>query len=243
MSILFLLLFQQPAKPSDAIADIEFNRFPLEPWLVLRAPAAGQGARCAIVLRNRDGNIDIDSFSRDCDQVIAENAWYPVTTSLVTDIERLLSSTNAAVGPITLKQYLHLARSESPRVIFDEAFETIVPTPSTEVVTPAHPFKGTLYPYQVTGVRWIRLLANEELGGILGDEMGLGKTVQVIAALTEDSAARPNLIVAPATLLENWRREFVKFAPSMKVAVHRGGGRTGFPSMIRPCAIWPSSRW
>jgi SNF2 family DNA or RNA helicase len=221
------------SQPSEAITDIEFNRFPLEPWLVLRAPAAGQGARCSIVLRNRDGNIDVDSFQRDCDQAIAENAWYPVATSLFTDIDQLLSKSNSAIGPITLKQYLILARSESPRVIFEEASEAIVPTPPVEVITPAHQFKGTLYPYQIAGVRWIGVLANEELGGILGDEMGLGKTVQVIAALTEDSTARPNLIVAPATLLENWRREFVKFAPGMKVAVHRGGGRTGFPSALR----------
>jgi SNF2 family DNA or RNA helicase len=221
------------SKPSEAIADIEFNRFPLEPWLVLRAPAAGQGARCAIVLRSRDGNIDIESFPHDGDQILAENGWYPVATSLLSEIDLLLSDSKAATGPITLKQYLHLARSASPRLIFAEVFEAIAPASPVDVATAAHQFKGTLYAYQVTGVRWIQLLANEELGGILGDEMGLGKTVQVIAALTNDTAARPNLIVAPATLLENWRREFVKFAPGMKVAVHRGGGRTGFPSMLR----------
>jgi SNF2 family DNA or RNA helicase len=149
------------------------------------------------------------------------------------DVDGLLSENAVAAGPITLRQYLQVARSGSPRVVFEEAPEVTPPKPQDEVWAPTAGFKGTLYPYQQVGVRWIRLLADEELGGILGDEMGLGKTVQVIAALTDQAAVCPNLVVAPATLLENWRREFVKFAPGLKVAVHRGGGRTGFPSVLR----------
>ena len=220
------------SKPSESITGIELNRFPLEPWLVLRAPAAGQGARCDIVLRSRDDSVGVESFMRDSDQVVVGNGWYPVATSLLTEIDSLLSDNGAVAGPITLKQYLLLARSESPRVLFERPVDAAAVEARAEVAASVA-FKGILYPYQRTGVRWVRLLAAEELGGILGDEMGLGKTVQVIAALAEDTSARPNLIIAPATLLENWRREFVKFAPDLKVAVHRGGSRTGFPSMLR----------
>jgi SNF2 family DNA or RNA helicase len=220
-------------KPSDSLSGIEFSRFPLEPWLVLREPASGFGASCQIVLRSRDDRVTLRSFERDVDQVLVGNSWYPVAMSLLPEIDSLLRDNDAALGPITLRQYLKIARTPSPRIIF-EHYESAKPQQPVKVVgARAAVFRGTLYPYQATGVRWIKALANEELGGILGDEMGLGKTVQVIAAIAEQSDARPNLVVAPATLLENWRREIAKFAPSFKVAVHRGSQRSGFPSVLR----------
>mgnify|MGYP001206757698 CR=1 FL=1 len=76
------------------------------------------------------------------------------------------------------------------------------------------------------------MIASEGLGCILADEMGLGKTLQVISlAVSEIQAGRSRiLIIAPATLLENWRREFLKFAPLTKTLVHRGAERTAFKS-------------
>ena len=220
-------------KPSDVIPEIGFNRFPLEPWIVLRPPAPGQSAECSIVLRSSDGGIDVEPLAHGADQIVIGRSWYPVATELLSEVDALLAESGVAAGPITLRNYLKLARSSSPRVLFAETTKI---APADIEAAPAAPsvlFNGTLYPYQAIGVRWITLLANEELGGILGDEMGLGKTIQVIAALTQRVGAVPNLVVAPATLLENWRREFVKFAPALNVAVHRGGGRTGFPSVLR----------
>ena len=55
--------------------------------------------------------------------------------------------------------------------------------------------------------------------------MGLGKTIQVLALLLlaqrdgADAAARPSLIVAPASLLANWAGEIEKFAPGLKAAI------------------------
>jgi SNF2 family DNA or RNA helicase len=220
------------SKPSESIREVEFRRFPLEPWLVLRAPASGGSASCDIILRDAEKDISIDSIPRDRDQVIVDNVWYAVATSLLLQIDGLLASCGAAPGPIKLRQFLQLAALDFERVLFEKPSQSSV---VESLVGPAAsaPFEGVLYPYQITGVRWIRFLANEGLGGILGDEMGLGKTVQVIAALSEEAGSRPNLIVAPATILENWRREFVRFAPDLKVAVHRGAGRTGFPSSLR----------
>jgi DNA excision repair protein ERCC-6 len=45
---------------------------------------------------------------------------------------------------------------------------------------------------------------------IIGDEMGLGKTVQVAAflcALEHSGLYQPTLILCPATMLRQWRRE------------------------------------
>ena len=220
-------------KPSEVVLGIDFNRFPLEPWIVLRPPSAGQSAECCIVLRSSDGRVDVESLAGNADQAVIGDSWYPIATELMREIDLLLAESGAAAGPITLRNYLKLARSSSPRVLFEEVTEIVPAAIKADTAAPSALFKGTLYPYQAIGVRWITLLANEELGGILGDEMGLGKTIQVIAALTQRVGAVPNLVVAPATLLENWRREFVKFAPDLKVTVHRGDGRTGFPSVLR----------
>lgn len=65
--------------------------------------------------------------------------------------------------------------------------------------------------------------------------MGLGKTLQIITLITQHiNQGKQFLIVAPVTLLENWRREFQKFAPAVKVLVHHGSTRTGFYKNFLP---------
>ena len=111
---------------------------------------------------------------------------------------------------------------------------------------PAHPpprafpgLAGELRPYQARGVAWLRFLTDHGFGALLADDMGLGKTIQVIAWLLSARPAPtttpnnrtiehfsnspvPALVVAPLTLLANWRHEFAKFAPGLKVYVHQG---------------------
>ena len=87
-----------------------------------------------------------------------------------------------------------------------------------------------LRPYQRIGVAWLWHLYRNELGGVLADEMGLGKTVQALALLAALRAAEPPtpgaaLVVCPATLMENWRREAERFTPGLRAVVHHGGDR------------------
>ena len=88
-------------------------------------------------------------------------------------------------------------------------------------------FTGTLREYQVEGVKWMRELTNSGFNVILADEMGLGKTVQTLALLA--SKKRLNdptaLIICPASLLENWKRECQKFIPSFRVIALSGTKR------------------
>jgi SNF2 family DNA or RNA helicase len=61
--------------------------------------------------------------------------------------------------------------------------------------------------------------------------MGLGKTVQTIGWMLGQAEVRPFLVVAPLTLLPNWRHELGRFAPGLRVYVHQGETRhmqTGF---------------
>jgi len=90
---------------------------------------------------------------------------------------------------------------------------------------------GRLRPYQLLGVRWMDALVQANRGGVLGDEMGLGKTVQSIALVMMLLARRksadrsPVLIVCPKSLTGNWRAEFERFAPHLKVVISQGSGR------------------
>ena len=82
---------------------------------------------------------------------------------------------------------------------------------------------GTLRPYQRAGVQWLHLLSGLGLGACLADDMGLGKTIQVLALLLaqqrQGAVRRPNLLVAPASLLANWAAEIEKFAPDLNATI------------------------
>ncbi|KAJ7072272.1 SNF2 family N-terminal domain-containing protein [Mycena amicta] len=80
--------------------------------------------------------------------------------------------------------------------------------------------------YQLLGVNWLNLLYTSELSCILADEMGLGKTIQVIsffAHLKAQGNKGPHLIVVPSSTLENWCREFARFAPSIAIQTYYAG--------------------
>ena len=65
-------------------------------------------------------------------------------------------------------------------------------------------------------------LHHNGLNGILADEMGLGKTLQTISFLAylkhHLDITGPHLVVVPKSTLQNWAREFAKWAPDFNVA-------------------------
>ena len=91
--------------------------------------------------------------------------------------------------------------------------------------------RAELRDYQREGLAWLQFLREYELGGVLADDMGLGKTVQTLAHLLTEKAAgrldRPALVVAPTSLVVNWRREAERFAPDLRVLVLHGPDRKG----------------
>ncbi|MDT8409750.1 MAG: DEAD/DEAH box helicase, partial [Wenzhouxiangellaceae bacterium] len=91
-------------------------------------------------------------------------------------------------------------------------------------------FKGQLREYQQHGLGWLQFLREHQFGGILADDMGLGKTVQTLAHLAVEKRAgrmqSPSLIIAPTSLMGNWRREASLFTPGLKVLVLHGPERS-----------------
>lgn len=80
--------------------------------------------------------------------------------------------------------------------------------------------QATLRSYQVDGIGWLERLRYMHLNGILADDMGLGKTLQAITAITQNKIDNPkalSIIVCPTSLVHNWKEEFAKFNPNLKV--------------------------
>ncbi|ORY68393.1 putative DNA repair and recombination protein RAD26 [Pseudomassariella vexata] len=85
-----------------------------------------------------------------------------------------------------------------------------------------------LFDYQKTGVQWLAELYNQKVGGIIGDEMGLGKTVQLISFVAALHYSRmldkPVIVVAPATVLQQWVNEFHRWWPPLRVSILHSSG-------------------
>jgi superfamily II DNA or RNA helicase len=97
---------------------------------------------------------------------------------------------------------------------------------SIRPVPPPAGLQTSLRAYQQEGLNWLQFLREFNLAGILADDMGLGKTVQALAHLLEEKnsgrADRPSLVIAPTSLMTNWRQETERFAPALNLLVLHG---------------------
>lgn len=107
--------------------------------------------------------------------------------------------------------------------------------------------KAKLRSYQEEGVKWLIAHYNNNLGACLADDMGLGKTLQTLALLTyvKENLQSTNainsfdlfsevssnqeplkaLIIAPSSLIFNWKNESRKFTPFLKSIAYVGNDR------------------
>jgi hypothetical protein len=88
--------------------------------------------------------------------------------------------------------------------------------------------KADMRPYQKDGFDFLAHLTRIKLGGILADDMGLGKTLQTLTWLgwlkeRNTKNPKPSLVICPASVLHNWRREANRFTPNLKVLVLESG--------------------
>ena len=118
--------------------------------------------------------------------------------------------TRRAAGDLRTSLVARLRRVLAP------SMESLLLGPDAALIWP-----GDLMPFQKDGVR--ALVNSERL--LLADDMGLGKTLQAIAAariLCAQRAIDAILVVAPASLLDQWRRELEKWAPELRAIIVRG---------------------
>ena len=118
-----------------------------------------------------------------------------------------------------------------PDVRVDEGFERLREQMRRFQGIQARPqpegFVGQLRDYQREGLGWMEFLREFGFGGCLADDMGVGKTAQVLAMLETRRAKSkgPSLVVAPKSLMFNWREEAARFTPRLRVLEHIGMAR------------------
>ena len=121
--------------------------------------------------------------------------------------------------------------------------ETLDQLRDPEQMAPPETLNAKLRPYQEVGLNWLWFCAQTGLGACLADDMGLGKTIQVLAALlrkkAESPKSKPALLVVPASLIGNWKREAANFAPSLNLFIaHRQYGQdTSCPNLSTDLVI------
>ncbi len=105
------------------------------------------------------------------------------------------------------------------RVLLALPLDRMLPGPGTLLEWPA-----PLMQYQLEGVR--ALIDRDRI--LLADDMGLGKTIQALAAvriLCLQRKVERALLVVPASLVDQWRRELAKWAPELRLIAVRGAPR------------------
>ena len=211
-------------------SDIRFSKFSVEPQMRIEL----QGEKIILTTffckAGHTYPIDLPKVG-GADYAFANNKWFYYSGEYY-QIAEILARANVASSEITFKQYIDIIQSSQqyPGLqITDTVNEGLKNLNNTDAYYQPNNLKATLYPYQRIGFKWLQLITDNDCGCILGDDMGLGKTIQVISLLLErkDSKKAPSLVVAPLSLLENWKREINKFAPDLSVQIHHGPKRTG----------------
>lgn len=225
-------------KAEGAVTAEDGNRVTAARWVLApRLVSAVVDGRAVLTAEASGGGVTVEGVSSSAlaeGHVASGRRWFVLDEDATRLARERLSIAGAAIGPLTLRQLLALRAQPRDELLYEDRIDEVTPElfgdVSADDIAPVG-VQAVLYPYQTTGWRWLRFLARHELGGLLADEMGLGKTLQVIALLADPgtSPLQPTLIVAPGTLLENWRRELAKFAPALRVSVHAGPKRTGSP--------------
>ena len=229
-------------RPSTDLPYITFHRFPLRISVKL---TLFENNSCSptltLVAQLNSKAISLQRIPNS-DQVVIDNNWFSIDDDSVKEVIALTDEYHISqFGNVTLRTALDLIRSRndileiesSTNCTPESTVDDVVRTQLEQLKT--YNFIADLYDYQKVGFSWLCNLVNQNIGCVLADEMGLGKTIQLIAIITYFKPIwnLPNLVVAPATILENWKREINRFSPELEIIVHAGSKRTGFPSKIK----------
>lgn len=176
------------------------------------------------------GTLKLDYLpSGNVDYVVINNILIPIEKSEISALREIFESLDIKLNESMLLGTCYTMLSMSIDLGLALDF-------SEEIVNNYHPNLETiksidlalpLYPYQVSGVKWLAALYEEKIGGLLCDEMGLGKTAQAFGLIAHAvKSSNPNiLIIAPSSLTINWEREILKFVPDLEIYSHTGPQR------------------
>lgn len=224
---------------------IEGLHSPEEDLTEIRFSKIGSSIKCQLFL-NEKNEICIDVYAirkkKHCvidvveghilDHGLCEKEWFYINND-TEELQELFEYARInSNGIISIGQYLDLMKhvnfSES-KIIENKVDNQKLSLLSENEKSVPKSITASLYEYQRIGYSWISQMLDYNHGCILGDEMGLGKTLQIITVFQElkEKYHEPALVVAPVSLLANWKQECKKFAPNLDVYIHHGQKRTG----------------
>jgi SNF2 family DNA or RNA helicase len=188
------------------------------------------------------GTLKLDYLpSGNVDYVVINNILIPIENSEISALREIFESLDINLNESMLLGTCYSMLSMSIDLGLSLDF-------SEEIVNNYHPNLETiksvdlalpLYPYQVSGVKWLAALYEEKIGGLLCDEMGLGKTAQAFGLIAHAvKSSSPNiLIITPSSLTINWEREILKFVPNLEIYSHTGPQRIFDPARFSEQSI------
>lgn len=228
-----------PGQPSE-LGQLTISPFLIVPKATFRWDSDNNELILGLEYSSHAGPIECnDAKALNTGHLVRQNKWMPVDANLSRELLELLDEGKLSFGPIkSLKEFLFLIKvAPENKHLLSEAFSiNDIPTEYFLPLDSVPPcgIQAILYDYQLSGWKWLKYIVAEGLGGLLADEMGLGKTLQIISLLADpgDHQPFPALVVAPGSLLENWCREFEKFAPQLNVLKHSGQARSGSPTAL-----------
>ena len=238
-----------PDKPdAEYLGDTEFKRLFLQPKrLKPKLIVRGSGIDWLSVSAEWEEE-GLKLTERDLQQLAAASGnfvnlpdagWVQLDQKAVQDAQEAMADLgvdglSAVEQKVGLEQAAHLDEDGLAKFVPSEELEQLrgrldefEGVEHTELPDGIH---AELRPYQVEGFSFLCHLSKFKLGGILADDMGLGKTLQTLAWLLwlrtsrrKNAKTKPTLVVCPASVLHNWRRESERFTPKMKVLVLESG--------------------
>lgn len=157
---------------------------------------------------------------------LSETDYLKLNESLQKQLRKLESLTVKEHGQVRISRFNapllgdamagELTVKSDPRL--DDLRASISRSMKVEADVP-NTLQATLRGYQLEGFRWMVRLSGWGAGACLADDMGLGKTVQTIAFLLYRAVEGASLVVAPASVVPNWKNELQRFAPTLNIHV------------------------
>lgn len=122
------------------------------------------------------------------------------------DPEIISSSRSLRVFFLTMKTGQRVAASlDNPKTLVQTESKITSSRSSTSTIEVPCPDGMRFLPFQLAGIEYARTHHNL----LIADEMGLGKTIQAIGIHNDMGAPKRVLVVCPAYLKLNWRKEFI----------------------------------
>lgn len=222
---------------------INFSQYPIDCKIVFDYESTSKSVyvKC-IAYKLQKFEVEIEFYAENpADYILFENTWYPLKKHLVDTIVNKLTNVGiSSTGLVSFEQYIRLNQFLIDSNVFhtkirpDDIKKAISEDDSS--ITPKSLSQDVkLRQYQQEGFAWLDFMSKHGIGCLLADEMGLGKTLQIIALLCAhcNRSELNHLIIAPTSLLENWRRELLKFAPLLSTRVHKGRERACLASELK----------